>query len=179
MSDSLAAESLADGGSFADGHATASKQPSKGTTANNYDTSAATTLDPASDAEARLAAEEWSETAQLKAGQGLKSGGEYDGSLGRSEGESGDSAAPTDTQKPVERHDRPHGKNLTEGGFDSSAPNASFNQEIGGKNDPGRLAEEKFTRDNAYNPAGAAFEGGREKKSDSEGQYDVLGDEAA
>lgn len=45
---------------------------------------------------------------------------------------------------------KPKGKNLTEGGFEGyDGKNASFNQEIGGKNDPGRLAEAKFVRDNA------------------------------
>lgn len=43
----------------------------------------------------------------------------------------------------------PKGKNLTEGGFEGNPKNASFNQDIGGRNDPGRLAEQKFQRDNA------------------------------
>jgi hypothetical protein len=39
---------------------------------------------------------------------------------------------------------------LTEGGFESDdSKNASFNQEIGTENDPGRLAEEKMQRTNA------------------------------
>lgn len=42
----------------------------------------------------------------------------------------------------------PKGSNLTEG-IEGNPKNASFNQDIGGKNDPGRLAEEKFARDNA------------------------------
>jgi len=45
---------------------------------------------------------------------------------------------------------KPKGNKLTEGGFEShDGKNASFNQEIGGKNDPGRLAEAKFAKDNA------------------------------
>lgn len=44
----------------------------------------------------------------------------------------------------------PKGKDLKEGGFTSNdAKNASFTSEIGGKNDPGRLAEAKFARANA------------------------------
>lgn len=35
---------------------------------------------------------------------------------------------------------KPHGKNITEGGFDSGAPNASFNNEVGTKKDPARAA---------------------------------------
>ena len=42
---------------------------------------------------------------------------------------------------------KPHGKNITEGGFDTDdANNASFNSEIGGKDDPGRKAEGDFQK---------------------------------
>lgn len=38
---------------------------------------------------------------------------------------------------------KPHGKNITEGGFDADdSKNASFNSDIGSKNDPGRAAEQ-------------------------------------
>jgi hypothetical protein len=72
-SDSLAGESLKEGGAFGEGnpHAAASKQPSAGTTTNNTDTSGATVLPPAVDAESREAQEGWSENAQLNAGKGL------------------------------------------------------------------------------------------------------------
>lgn len=44
----------------------------------------------------------------------------------------------------------PKGKNLKEGGFESNdRNNASFTSEIGGKNDPGRLAERQFQKLNA------------------------------
>lgn len=40
---------------------------------------------------------------------------------------------------------KPHGKNITEGGFDvDDSNNASFNSEIGSENDPGRKAEHDF-----------------------------------
>ena len=40
---------------------------------------------------------------------------------------------------------KPKGKNITEGGFDSNSNNnASFNNEIGTENDPGRVAEQTF-----------------------------------
>lgn len=67
----------------------------------------------------------------------------------------------------------PKGKNLTEGGFDGDAKNASFNQDIGGKNDPGRLAEQKFQKENA-DTAGIA---GMPKQQGVTGEntYDTLG----
>ena len=72
-SDSLAADSLSSGGSFAasNPHAAASKQPSSSTTSNTTDTSSATTLPPAVDAEAREAEEGWVEEGRLNAGRGL------------------------------------------------------------------------------------------------------------
>ena len=39
---------------------------------------------------------------------------------------------------------KPHGRNITERGFDSNAPNASFNQDIGTEKYPGRLAEQNL-----------------------------------
>lgn len=56
-SDSLAAESLRDGGNFASGDAAASSQPSKSTTTNTTDTSGASVLEPASDKTERPTAE--------------------------------------------------------------------------------------------------------------------------
>lgn len=48
---------------------------------------------------------------------------------------------------------KPKGSNVTEGGFDSSAPNASFNGDVGGKNDPGRLAETAMAKSAAESGA--------------------------
>ena len=68
----------------------------------------------------------------------------------------------------------PHGKNLTEGGFESNdSKNASFNQEIGTKNDPGRLAEEKMFRANADTGGDAAMP--RQKGTTGDNEYDALG----
>lgn len=52
---------------------------------------------------------------------------------------------------------KPKGKNLTEGGFDNSASkNASFNSDIGTKQDPGRVAESRFQHEMAEVDASAA-----------------------
>jgi len=183
LSDSLAAESLEQGGpdSFASGHATAQKQSSHGTTTNNYDTSSATVLNAAPDAEARMATEEWSENAALKAGRGLSSSeGSGEGRYGNvdygSNTDNTDASYGADADSSVPKS-RPHGRDITEGGFDDDAPNASFNQDIGGKNDPGRLAEQKFQKDNARNAAAAGFEGGREENE--VGSFDALSEERA
>jgi len=199
-SDSLAAESLQGEGHFAEGNpkAAASSQPSYSTTTNNRDTSGAVTLDAASDAEAREAQEEWSETSQLNAGRGLgkdtgrgptyntpaddaressRSGaGEYNTTTGGSgkvdvaptSGYAGSAELARD-----QGEFKPHGKNITEGGFDSGAPNASFNQDIGGKKDPGRFAEAKFEHQNAQ----SGYDGGsgpRQSEVTRDGQYDTL-----
>lgn len=140
-SDSLAAESIQEGGSFA---ATSdargpNSQPSYSTTTNTTDVSNATRLDPAPDAEARMASEQWSEAEQLNAGRklGKESGvGPTYNTVGGSTNHSSD----------VDMGGRymPKGDNLQEGGFDSSAPNASFNTDVGGKKDPGRVALGRF-----------------------------------
>jgi hypothetical protein len=72
----------------------------------------------------------------------------------------------------------PKGKNLTEGGFESDDnKNASFNNEIGTKNDPGRLAEEKMLRENADAGGDAAFP--RQKGASGDNQYQALGGDTA
>ena len=70
----------------------------------------------------------------------------------------------------------PKGKNLTEGGFtDDDAKNASFTNEIGSKDDPGRLAEEKFQRQNAGGDAGMP----RQQGVTGDNSFDTLGDASA
>ena len=72
----------------------------------------------------------------------------------------------------------PKGSNLT-GGFDShDAKNASFNNEIGTKMDPGRLAEQKMTRENADAAGDAAMP--RQKGVSGDNTFDALeGDTSA
>ncbi|KAF2838413.1 hypothetical protein M501DRAFT_1032331 [Patellaria atrata CBS 101060] len=200
-SDSLAAESLSSGGDFASGNpgVAASKQPSKGTTTNNTDTSGATTLGSAPDAEARQAQEGWSESASLKAGGNLgKEGGV--GPTYNTQGGSNSGSTPYNTTTgsgtnnggiaPTGAYSgsadgvlenqgvfAPKGKNITEGDFDSDAPNASFNSEIATKDDPGRAAENKFQRQNAE--AGADAAGSRKPAFAADGQYDNLDETSA
>jgi hypothetical protein len=63
---------------------------------------------------------------------------------------------------------------LTEGGFESDdSKNASFNQEIGTENDPGRLAEEKMQRANA--DAGGDGVMPRQQGETGDNEYAALG----
>jgi len=55
--------------------------------------------------------------------------------------------------QPSSENQKPKGANVTEGGFDGSAPNASFNGDVGGKNDPGRLAEQAMAKSAAESGA--------------------------
>ncbi|KAK4993425.1 hypothetical protein LTR50_000355 [Elasticomyces elasticus] len=205
-SDSLAAESLASGGSFgANTGAAASSQPSSSTTANNTDISSATILQPAPDAEARDAQSGWSETAQLNAGRNLAKdtsqgptyttpGDDKAAALRSGESERGGRAYNTVTGSGANvgtapsyvsasgpgagGEGRPHGKNITEGGFDSDGPNASFNQDIGGKNDPGRAALGQFQKQQAESGGGAGG-GPRQTEITGDGQFDALGETSA
>ena len=212
-SDSLASESIQEGGSFgasSDARGPMS-QPSYSTTTNTADISNAERLDPAPDAEARQASEAWSESAQLNAGIGLgkeagrgptwntpdvsdstnrSSGGMSSGGMSSggtsSGGASGGGTVGGGTSGGVgslgaattssASGPQPHGKNITEGGFDENAPNASFNTDIGGKDDPGRAALGGFQQENVPSAGGV---GPREGEVTNDGQYDVLKDESA
>jgi len=66
----------------------------------------------------------------------------------------------------------------SEGGFDSSAPNASFNSDIGGKNDPGRAALQNLQRADAQ-AGGDAGSGPRQSGVSNDGQFDILKDAEA
>lgn len=128
-------------------------QKAAGLTANTTDTSGATKLDPAVDAEARLASEEWSESSKVHAGVELGKGPAFSASSSASSGGggaggvvSGDQVADTTNQSstgaaiPPSVAGGPKGKNVTEGGFDDSAPHAKFDVEPGSKEDSGRQA---------------------------------------
>lgn len=165
-SDSLAAESIQEGGSFAanaDSRGPMS-QPSYSTTTNTADISNATRLDPAPDAEARMASQEWSEASQLNAGIGL----------GKDAGR-----GPTwNTPGGVDEGsgEWPKGEGLKEGGFDPDAPNASYTTAIGTKKDPGRAALGKFEEDNTPYAGG---EGPKDHELSRDGQYSALKEERA
>lgn len=190
-SDSLAAESLKSGGDFAAGQgAAASGVPSKSTTANTTDTSGATTLKPAADAASRDSSAGTGSTRasthhDITSGNSKKSSTSTIGSSLGGSSTTGSSSAGSSSLGGVSSSglaaggkssyagavgrqgastDNPKGSNITEGGFDSSAPNASFNNEIGTKNDPGRVAEAKFEADAAQTGAEGGYAGSGEKK---------------
>lgn len=68
-------------------------------------------------------------------------------------------------------YQKPKGKNLTEGGFSSDTPNASFGTKIGGGGDPGRVALGEFEKRNAR----AGDDIGREGAGRSENAFEGLG----
>lgn len=252
-SDSLAAESTRAGGKFGENRGSAPMSVSgSSSTLNNTDTSAATTLAPAPDAQEREAKAAWQETSDsikgssgaksdYESGSQQKSSGEHsteeysggssgvksdsesgsqetssgghstEGSSGgssgakpdygsgsqqkssgshRTEGSSGGStsaqsstggsadAAPSYLSSAVSdaaKSGKPHGKNITEGGFDADpSKNASFNSEIGGENDPGRAAENQFQRQTMQSGNDAAPGVPRQKGLSDDGQFDVL-----
>jgi hypothetical protein len=133
----------------------------------NEDTSNATRLSPAPDAEARKARDDWSD---------VPSGG-YHAHPGSS---TTSRAAPSYVHPETVGSMKPKGKNLTEGGFDNSASkNASFNSEIGSSQDPGRLAEKRFQHEMAEVEADAAS-GPRDQRTKGNQQpYGALESEKA
>ena len=170
-SDSLAAESLKDDGEFGKGNskAAASKQPSASTTTNTTDTSNATKLDPASNAQARESQSGQGQENPVTSAKGLgkESGvGPTYNTTGTSVNSSGDTrgvstgtfggrdnvqgnVAPTaafagqDLEAGVYK---PKGSNLTE---DNELKGKTKFGEIGTEDDPGRAAELKFAKTSA------------------------------
>ena len=222
-SDSLAAESDKQGGKFSENKgSTPYDVKSDSSTFANTDTSGATTLDPARDAEARGDKADDQKDDSEKGPGGLKYteavGGQGDfpgthsldggyaggsskakselqtkqsSSTQKDQSDSTEESSNTSgrsihvdeapgyvkgdvTQQPL--NPKPKGKNLTEGGFDSDAPNASFNTDIGSEEDPGRLAEHKYQKREAIgsNDAGMSSPG-----NTAGGIYDNLKDERA
>jgi len=184
-SDSLAADSTRADGVFSENRGREPQGVSgSNSTFANTNTTGATRLDPASDAEARMAEEDWAEEKKLGSG----STSYPDAAGGQSKGlavedtrgsyETGGSSsnagtAPSYVDSQGVDVGGPKGKNLTEGGFESNDKNnASFNSEIGSKNDPGRAAEAKFQRANADAAGDAGFP--RQKGTTGNSAYDTL-----
>ncbi|KAL1593395.1 hypothetical protein SLS60_011003 [Paraconiothyrium brasiliense] len=191
-SDSLAAESLKNDGQFAanNPHAAASKQPSASTTSNTTDTSGATRLPPAPDAEARDAQVGWQETSQLNAAKGLGKesgvgptynvGGTSGAASGRSDSfNPGGNAAPTggyagaSEQARSAGELRPHGANITE---DPNLSGKTVFGEIGTNQDPSRVAELEFAKRDAL--PGEATGAGKDLSSQTgDSKFSGLSDE--
>ncbi|KAK2764437.1 hypothetical protein FQN54_009131 [Arachnomyces sp. PD_36] len=172
-SDSLAADSTRSGGAFSQNR---DAQPlgvsGSHSTFANEDTSSATRLDAAPDAEARKARDDWSDVPSSGLHQNQHPGSSTTSRTAPTYVHA-DSAAAGSSMKPK-------GKNLTEGGFDNSAEkNASFTSDIGSKQDPGRLAEKKLQHGMAELDADARS-GERDRASKGNQQpYGALGSEEA
>ncbi|KAI6711161.1 hypothetical protein JHW43_006304 [Diplocarpon mali] len=122
----------------------------------NENTSGAPRLDPASEAEARMAEEHWAEEEEK---------------LG--------AAATSYQTQPSSGHHRPKGSQLDGGGGVDrrDSKNAGFYSEVGSRNDPGRLAEQKVQRDNAGASADAGFP--KQQGTADNNAYDSLGGDAS
>ena len=138
----------------------------------NTNTSGAVTLEPASDSSTRKAAHESPDESYTPAGGEQSTTTDQSGSI------SSAGIAPTYVNSQGTYPGGPKGKNLKEGGFDSDDnKNASFTSDIGDENDPGRVAENKFSQENADADASAGI-GPRQRGTDG-GLYDTLGETSA
>jgi len=145
----------------------------------NTNTSGAQRLDPTPDAESRqdgsgaypdaLGGQDRS----TGAGQtGAYTSGGHGGTGGSAHADTAPSYVNADRDA---SYGNPKGRNLTEGGFSSDEKNASFSTDIGGKNDPGRLAEQNFQTSNANTRGAAGLP--TQKGTTGDSQYGVLGNE--
>ncbi|KAF1821183.1 uncharacterized protein K489DRAFT_402959 [Dissoconium aciculare CBS 342.82] len=157
-SDSLAAESINQGGQFAaDSSSRGPNGPaSHSTTTNTTDASNATELPAASNHPSRPDG---------------KSKADSDAVINE-----GRVPVKHEVVDPNSQFQKPKGKDLHEGGFDSSAPNASFRTDIGSKRDPGRVALQGLEASNA---AAGSTAGTRQVAVSNDGQFDALKQEQA
>lgn len=171
-SDSLAGESLKGSGSFGEGNpkAAASSQPSVGSTTATTDTSGARRIDPAVDAEARDAASNWSEQAQLSAGSGLRSASGATST--QTDDVSGGYAGAADKVLEAEGGFKMPGKNVSE---DPSLTGKREFGAIGTIKDPARVAELEQARKTAAS-GGVEAKGGLQEGGS---KFSELKDEAA
>ncbi|CAO2651961.1 Nn.00g002440.m01.CDS01 [Neocucurbitaria sp. VM-36] len=195
-SDSLAADSINDGGSFGEGNpkAAASKQPSSSTTTNITDTSNATKLDPAVDAQAREAQEGWSEEKTISSGKGLgkesgvgptyNSVGSGVNSAGDARGVSTGSGGFEDVQGNVAPTGAYAGQDLDSGVYKPKGKNVTEDQElkgntkfgeIGTDQDPARVAELDFAKRDAASGAVS----NRDLAQGGDSKFSALKDEGA
>jgi hypothetical protein len=179
-SDSLAAESTRAGGDFSKNRGC---EPLGVAGANstfaNTNTSGADTLEPAPSSQSRKAAtDDTNDSYPSAIGGQSRSTATTDttGSCETGGTISHAGVAPTYVNSQYVDTHGPKGKDLKEGGFDEGDDkNASFTSDIGDENDPGRLAELKFAKENAEMGEDTAPKQG----GSGEGLYDVLEDTSA
>jgi len=178
-SDSLAAESSNAGGAFRENRDSEPLGVSgSNSTLANEDTSAARRIDPVPAAKDRPDSPVSYPDAAGGQAKGLavtNTEGSYE--TGGATSSAGTAPSYVNSQYIVDEKG-PKGKNLSEGGFDSDdSKNASFNSDIGGKDDPGRLAENTFSQQNAgfSNSAGVPLQ----KGDVGDNTYDALGSDTS
>lgn len=146
----------------------------------NTNTSGAVRLDPASDAEARLAQDNWASGRSYPDAVGGQEKGlaveNTQASLWSNGSGSNAGTAPSYVNSQYVDQGEPKGQNLSEG-VEGNSKNASFNQDIGGINDPGRLTEEKFQRQNADGSYDAAMP--KQQGTTGDNTYDPLGSDTS
>jgi hypothetical protein len=176
----LAAESTQAGGDFSENRG---REPLGVAGANstfaNTNTSGAVTLEPAPNSESRKAATEGFNESYPPASDGQSKSAmitDTTGSFETGGATSHSGVAPTYVNSQYVDTHGPKGKDLKEGGFDEGDDkNASFTSDIGDKNDPGRVAEQKFAKENAEMGENTAPKHG----GSGEGLYDTLGETSA
>ena len=97
---------------------------------------------------------------------------------GRSEYNAGQAPSYVSDMTDEYQHQKPHGKNIQEGGFSSDPENnASFTSEIGSGQDPGRAAENRFQR--TTHESGLDAGNPRQKGMDTQHWYSPLDEQRA
>ena len=208
-SDSLAAESARSGGAFSENRNSEPLSVSgSNATFNTTDTSGATELSPAPNSQSRDTANANNANA-APSYESARSGGSFTtnrnsepGSNATSNNTSTSSATETSPAPNSQSREnatnadaapgyvssvysaptksgKPHGKNITEGGFDADdSQNASFTAEVGSEEDPGRKAEGDFQK---MSQSASGGTGPRQRTAEAgargQGGFENLGEE--
>jgi hypothetical protein len=201
--DSLAAQSVRQGGAFSQNRdAEPLGVSGSKSTLNNTDTSAATELPPAPVGAFREDRERQEKYPEALGGQGDFPGAHHSGytggptaakqqmgmhqhpaqqstasGSGRSRYDGGQAPSYINEVTGAYQHSKPHGRDIHEGGFSSDDKNASFTSEIGSNQDPARAAINQFQRTTAESGPDAARP--RQKGVDNEHPYQALDEQRA
>ncbi|KAJ5204630.1 uncharacterized protein N7498_005509 [Penicillium cinerascens] len=201
-SDSLAAQSIKQGGGFSENRGAEPMGVSGNkSTLNNTDTSAATELPPAPVGGLREDRQRQEKYPEALGGQGNFPGAHHSGYVGgptaakkemgmnageyssasgsgRSQFNGGQAPSYVNDITPGYQHSKPAGRNIHEGGFEADDKNnASFNSEIGSDQDPARAAINKFQRTTAESGPDAG--GPRQSKVDNQHPFQALDEQRA
>ncbi|KAK0702608.1 hypothetical protein B0T21DRAFT_388027 [Apiosordaria backusii] len=177
---SLAAESIKQGGAFAENLTSSGVSPGQPASSGEYHSSLSSATGPSSNS-ASLESAQMSQSSQSERGQrGIQAKSTKTEGSKSARGEKQGQKAPTYVEHLIhaaeETGGKPHGKNLTEGGFEGSGTAEGALPEPGSEDDPGRAAFKKLV---ATTGPREGFTKGVKSASERKGYAELRNEESA